>query len=184
MSTLPRGMLVRPSLFPKRKVFISYHHANEQAYCDWLRTNLSSELEIFTDRSLTEAIRSDDAEYVNRRIREDYILGSSVTIVLCGSETYKRKYVDWEIYSTLHHEHALLGLWLPTAARNTENKILVPNRLYENIESGYAIFEAWNPTIWAQNHAVFTIMLEQAILASQNKSRIRNNTGKMQRNAA
>lgn len=80
---------------PKRKVFVSYHHAEDQKYSDWLRDNLGEELELFTDRSLDGPIRSYEAEYVNRRIREDYILGSSITIVLCGPETYKRKYVDW-----------------------------------------------------------------------------------------
>lgn len=186
MGVLVQGMAYRTlmNLPPKRKVFISYHHKNDQTYCDWLRTGLSTYLEVFTDRSLDERIRSDDAEYVNRRIREDYIVGSSVTIVLCGSESHKRKYVDWEIYSTLHHEHALIGLALPTAIRTPESKTIVPDRLHHNVQSGYAVFEQWNADVWAQNPAVFSALLERAIQASQNKGLIRNQDEKMSRNAA
>jgi len=43
--------------------------------------------EVFQDQSLDDEVESDDLEYVNRVIREDYIKGSSITIVLCGSET-------------------------------------------------------------------------------------------------
>jgi hypothetical protein len=50
---------------------------------------------------------------MSRVIREDYIKGSSITIALCGAQTWKRRFIDWEIASTLHHEHALLGILIP-----------------------------------------------------------------------
>lgn len=168
---------------PKRKVFISYHHAGEQPYCDWFQTNLGEQLNMFTDRSLDAPVRSDDAEYVNRRIREDYILGSSVTIVLCGAETYKRKYVDWEIYSTLHHEHALLGVTLPSAQRNAQGQILVPDRLYVNIQSGYAHWIEWNQN-WVLYPSSLKTAIEEALRKSANKQFIQNSQEKMARNAS
>jgi len=121
----------------KRKVFISYHHRRDQQWFNNFTRLFAESFEIFYDKSLDGRIRSDYPEYINRTIREDYIKGSSITIVLCGGETWKRKYVDWEIHSTLHHKHALLGIALPTAIKD-QGKIVVPARLHDNIESGYA----------------------------------------------
>jgi len=167
---------------PKRKVFVSYHHRADQGYCDWLTTHLGGTLEVFTDRALGDPIRSDDSEYVNRTIREDYISGSSVTVVLCGAETYKRKYVDWEICSTLHHEHALLGIALPTAMRGDQNGVIVPARLHANVQSGYAHWANWDHQAWSNAPAIFVALLEEAIRRSTNKQLIQNNMEKMARN--
>ncbi len=117
-------------------------------------------------------MRSDDPEYISRAIREEYIQGSSLTIVLCGAETYKRKYVDWEIYSTLHHQHALLGICLPTCARTPgllNVNAIIPNRLYENTNSGYAHWITWDQQ-WASNPVLFVGHIESAIQKSMNKT--------------
>ena len=162
----------------KRKVFISFHHKNDQEWFDYFTKKFSSNYEIFFDRSIGETkIRSDDPEYINRAIREDYIKGSSVTIVLCGPETWKRKYVDWEIYSTLHLEHALLGIALPSAQKSNDGKIIVPDRLYVNINSGYAYFINWtdDANILKQN-------IEVAITKSSGRQLISNDLEKMSRN--
>jgi hypothetical protein len=52
--------------------------------------------------------------------------------------------VDWEIKATLDKEHGLIGVHLPTAARDpSNNKILVPDRLFDNIQSGFALWLSW-----------------------------------------
>ncbi|MDX9704062.1 MAG: TIR domain-containing protein [Candidatus Auribacterota bacterium] len=172
--------LYRPS---KRKVFVSYHHKNDQAYADWLRRSLAAQLDVFVDRSLRVPIDSNDSEYINRVIREDQIVGSSITVVLCGPETFKRKYVDWEIRSTLHHEHALLGLVLPTASQNIYKQFIVPDRLHRNIQTGFAHWGHWNHVAWSQNPQLFINMIETAIAKSCNKILIDNSMEKMARNA-
>ena len=78
-----------------------------------------------------------------RRIREDYIKGSSITVVLCGKETWKRKFVDWEICATLNKEHGLLGIILPDNPLTSDGIHLVPDRLHDNIVSGYALYIQW-----------------------------------------
>ncbi len=162
----------------KRKVFISFHHKNDQLWFDYFIRKFSDQYEIFLDKSMGETkVRSDDPEYINRAIREDYIKGSSITIVLCGAETGKRKYVDWEIYSTLHYEHALLGIILSTAKKTSDGKTIVPDRLHANIQTGYAHFINWTeyaPELKQQ--------IEIAIKKSENKSLIDNSQEKMQRN--
>lgn len=185
MGSLTYSMLNPMRIQPtKRKVFVSYHHQQDQAYADWLRDGLSAQLDVFVDRSLREPVDSNDPEYINRVIRENQIVGSSVTVVLCGPETYKRKYVDWEIRSTLHHQHALLGVVLPTANKNIYGNFIVPDRLHHNVQTGYAHWDHWNHTAWAQNPQLFVSLIEAAITKSSNKNLINNGMEKMARNAA
>lgn len=164
---------------PKRRVFISFHHKGDQDWFDYFSSKFSDQYEIFLDKSIGETqVRSDDPEYINRAIREDYITGSSITIVLCGAETHKRKYVDWEIYSTLHLEHGLLGIALPTAQKTLEGKIIVPDRLHINIQRGYAHFVEWvDDAIMLKQH------IEATLSRSENKQLIDNTLEKMTRNS-
>ncbi len=161
----------------KRKVFISYHHERDQIWANTFKRLFSSYYKIFYDNSLDDEIESSDPEYVNRAIREDYIKGSSITIVLCGKETWKRRYVDWEIRSTLHYKHALLGIALPTARRTADNKVIVPTRLHLNVKSGYAHFINWTTNPKSVKNAI-----DIAILKSKNTHLIDNSLPKMIRN--
>lgn len=126
----------------KHKIFVSYHHKLDQKYYDAFSSKFHDTYESIHDASLDSEIDSDDVDYVLRRIREEYITGTSCTIILIGAETYQRKYIDWEIKATLDKEHALLGIYLPSAPRN-EKGITVPGRLYDNVQSGYAVFTSW-----------------------------------------
>jgi len=158
-------------------VFVSFHHGNDQYYFDLFIGTFGESYDVFYDQSLDGHIRSDDPEYVNRAIREDNIRGSSLTIVLCGRETGKRKYVDWEIYSTLHYEHALLGIILPTAQMTCDGKIIVPGRLHANLVSGYAHLMNWQT-----NAPNLKWNIEEAIRKGGKKSAIDNSLPRMQRN--
>ncbi len=162
----------------KRKVFVSYHHERDQFWFNHFTIQFSEGYEVFEDRSLDEEVNSDDLEYVNRLIREDYIRGSSVTIVLCGNETWKRRFVDWEIASTLHYEHALLGILIPGTTVGPERKYLIPDRLYDNVQSGYAFFTVQWPSGPDQLKAIIEAALREGVL----KSLIRNERVKMRRN--
>ena len=93
------GILPKPPV--KRKIFVSYHHDNDQAYYNEFSRFFSDQYDAIQDSSLDRLIDSDDTEYVMRRIRENYITGTSCTVVLCGPQTRWRKYVDWEIKATL-----------------------------------------------------------------------------------
>lgn len=127
----------------KHKVFISHYHADATAVNEFVK-KFANEEDIFIPKIVGDdydtTINSDDAEYIMRRIREDYLTDSTVTIVLIGNETYKRKYVDWEIASTLRNDpnnkrSGLIGIFLPN--KNSKNTS-VPERLQDNIDSGYA----------------------------------------------
>ena len=40
---------------------------------------------------------------IRQIIRDDYLRKSTVTVVLVGKHTWQRKFVDWEIGSSLRH---------------------------------------------------------------------------------
>lgn len=73
----------------------------------------------------------------------------SVTVVLVGSRTGHRKWIDWEIWASLRgythpydplksfKPNGLLAIYLPTDSHS------VPDRLADNIKSGYAVSMKW-----------------------------------------
>jgi len=131
------------SMGGKRKVFISYHHGGDRAYYDAFINAFSSTYDVIHDNSVDRAVDSSNTDYVIRRIRENYITGSSCTIVLCGEQAPYRKFVDWEIKATLDRRHGLIGVNLPSNPMTINSKLVVPDRLHDNIESGYAIWTNW-----------------------------------------
>lgn len=87
----------------KHKVFISYHHDNDQ----WAKEKLlelNSKYDIFIDRSVDTGDISDDLsdEKIRKKIRDEYLRDTTVTILLVGTETKNRKHIDWELYSSMY----------------------------------------------------------------------------------
>ena len=81
--------------------------------------------QIFVDRSVPTGDISDDFsdEYIRELIRDEYLQDSTVTIVLVGTETARRKHVDWEIYSSMHdgrvnQKSGILAIELPSTNGN------------------------------------------------------------------
>jgi hypothetical protein len=128
---------------PKRKIFVSYHHGNDRASYDEFSRFFSTTYDVIQDNSVDRDIDSTNPDYVIRNIRENYITGTSCTIVLCGAQTPWRKYVDWEIKATLDKNHSLIGINLPSNPIQ-QGKYTVPDRLHDNIVSGYALWIQWN----------------------------------------
>jgi len=167
------GSLLYPTQI-KRKVFVSYHHGNDQWFYNEFSRVFNDTYDIISDNSLERAIDSDDPDYVMRRIREKYITGSSCTIVLCGAETPNRKYVDWEIKATLDKEHGLIGVNLPTSITSQYGGVIVSDRLHDNVQSGYAVWINWE--------ALTVEYLKQCIeLANSKPTGLINNSRPMMR---
>ena len=85
------------------KVFISYHHSNDQLYKEAL-VNFGKKHSIFVDRSVDMDDISDEwtDQQIRREIRDKYLRDSTVTVVLVGTETRYRKHVDWEIHLSMY----------------------------------------------------------------------------------
>ena len=107
------------------KVFISYHHENDQPYKEYL-VDVGNRYGLFVDRSVNTGDIPDDWETqtIRREIRDKYLRDSTVTILLCGEETRHRKHIDWELKSSMidgevNRKSGILVIALPSiSSRN------------------------------------------------------------------
>ncbi len=120
------------------KVFISHHHRNDQWYKESL-SRLGVENRIFIDRSVDTGDIPDKLsdERIREKIRDEYLRDSTVTILLVGTDTWRRKHIDWEIYSSMfdgpiNKKSGVLVINLPTinnayawAAHGSDEKAIV-----------------------------------------------------------
>lgn len=156
-------------------VFVSYHHANDQSRADHLRKTYGSDNTLI-DRSLKDEYDSSSDDEILALIRTNHLKNSTVTIVLIGSETANRKWVDWEIYSSLRpygdrSRNGLLGIYLPTAGAT-------PARLQDNIDSGYAVTMKWENISWQ-----LTSKIDEAFNNRTKVELVRNSRARRQRNS-
>lgn len=141
---------------PKYKVFVSYHHSREdQEYRDHLEETLMANQDVVLMKPvpISSIDHNLDPESIQKKIREEYLKDSTVTIVLIGAETWQQKNVDWEINASLrelpqHSKSGLLGIILPTyhSKDRTQqyNPYTIPPRLYDNVKCGFASIHNWD----------------------------------------
>lgn len=137
----------------RHKVFISYHHANDEAYKLKFEELFHGYFDIVVSRSVQmgDIDPNLNTETIRRKIRDEYLRDSTVTVVLVGAETWKRKHVDWEISSSLRNtdynpRSGLVGILLPTYPLYRQNKYdphTIPPRLYDNLQCGFAEIYNW-----------------------------------------
>ena len=89
----------------KRRVFIS-HYRGDKNEVDAFIDYFANQQKVFTPYVLgandnDDFIDSGNPEYVMTQVRKKYLQDTTVTIVLVGSCTHSRRYVDWEIKSSL-----------------------------------------------------------------------------------
>lgn len=103
------------------KVFVSYHHANDQFYRDQFENLFSTYFGVFISKSVQIGEISPylNTDTIRSKIRDEYLRDSTVTVVLVGRNTWQRKHVDWEIASSIRRtkystRSGLLGILLPT----------------------------------------------------------------------
>ncbi len=146
----------------RHNVFVSYHHANDQYYRNQFENLFSNTYDIMVSKSVQIGDINENLppETIRQKIRDEYLRDSTVTVVLIGSETWKRKHVDWEIGSSIRQTQynsrsGLIGILLPSYPRNDitkYNQNTIPPRLYDNIQCGFAKIYNWetNPYIVQQ----------------------------------
>lgn len=160
------GLLSGLRIPTKHKVFISYHHANDQWDRDRFEKLFSSYYNVFISKSvqigeISPFLKTDT---IRQKIRDEYLRDSTVTVVLIGKETWKRKHVDWEIGASLRHtslnsRSGLLGIFLPDHpdfGRDKYKPYIIPPRLHYSAKCGYAALHDWSddPSIvadWIEN---------------------------------
>lgn len=123
------------------ELYVSYHHAADRAYFDQLVERMSPAYGLCHGDYPGRAEGQVEPRGFVKRLRRD--LGSCrCTLVLCGRETHLRRCVDWEIKAALDREQALLGVILPSALIE-QGRPIVPARLVDNEENGYAVIVDW-----------------------------------------
>lgn len=164
-----------------RNCFVSYHHDYDQEYLAKLR-KIIKKMKV-SDFSLKDDIGHYTDETIYKKIRRK-MYNCSVTVILVGEKTGHRKWIDWEIWASLRsYKHpydpqksfrpnGLLAVFLPS------NSYSIPDRLQDNIDSGYVVCMDWED--------LETEFQEKVELAYKNrnsaKSRIRNKREKIDRN--
>ncbi len=123
------------------KCFVSYHVDDKSAVEDFCLKFSGT----FIHRGVqmeSDIIDSDNTEYVMKRIRELYLVDSTVTLVLIGKCTWARRYVDWEVQASLRNPAdgnpngvVAIQLW--------DSYKTLPNRVLLNVNSGYSKFYAY-----------------------------------------
>lgn len=146
---------------PKHRVFISFHHVDD-LYRQQFEKDFSGQVDGFICRSVQDGDINprNKAETIRKRIRDQFISDSTVTVELIGAETWRRKHIDWEIgYSltqtTRNYHSGLIGILLPSYTPDScceeflsEDEAVytpcnIPPRLYDNVLSGYAKIYAY-----------------------------------------
>jgi len=136
------------------RVFVSHHHENDQ----WDRERFESLFANHYNIIIARSVQIGDidpnlaTDTIRQKIRDEYLRDSTVTVVLIGKETWKRKHVDWEIGSSirqtrLNPRSGLLGIILPdhpAFGRDVYNPYIVPPRLHFNVKCGYAKIYDWS----------------------------------------
>lgn len=91
-------------------------------------------------------------ETIRQKIRNKYLADATVTVVLIGSETQKRKHVNWDISSSIRKTEnssrsGLIGIVLPSYPRKDKteyNPKTIPPRLHDNIERKFTSIHNWS----------------------------------------
>lgn len=103
-----------------RKCFISFK-TKDIEFKKYIQNNLDIDM---IDKSLNEAINSINEDYIMRKIREDYLSDSTVTIHLIGTKSAEnlgyeeQKYIKRELQASLYNgkgnsRSGILGVVLP-----------------------------------------------------------------------
>jgi len=136
---------------PRHRVFVSFHHEDQSYKDEFVR--------MMGDKMIDESVEIGDipqniaVDTIRRDVRDKFIRGATVTVVLIGSCTWQRKHVDWEIGSSLRATKlnprcGLLGIMLPNHPNfgdETYNPRLIPPRLADNCDGNdpYAWIYDW-----------------------------------------
>ncbi|WP_394870645.1 TIR domain-containing protein [Clostridium butyricum] len=109
----------------RHKCFISFK-TEDESYKKEIQDDLDIDM---IDKSLNEAINSDDEDYIMRKIREDYLSDSTVTIFLIGNKSAEntfwedQTYIKRELQASLYNgedntRNGILGVVLPEMTDN------------------------------------------------------------------
>jgi hypothetical protein len=120
----------------RHKCFISYHGADIDAVTDFVEdfndVFIPRVVGVSDSDHFKDPVNSEDEEYIKAQIGAKYLSDSTVTILYVGQCAWARKYVDWELSSSLRNDpvNKRNGLMAITPADRSTNKL--PARFADN----------------------------------------------------
>jgi len=159
------------------KCFISHHQEDLEQVNDFI-ARFDDRQGRLIKRGILEGedlINSTDTDYVMAEIRRRYLRDSTVTIVMLGRCTWSRRFVDWELQSSLRQPANGLPNGLISVRLNSNGYL--PDRFAENYP-GYAKAHSY-PSSGAELSRwideAFDARTTQAHLISNPRERFKNN---------
>jgi hypothetical protein len=128
-----------------RKVFFSFHYQK-----DVWRTNVVRNSNVvegvaaagFQDASLWEEAKKKGDAAIKKMI-ENALVGTTVTVVLIGAETAQRKYVTYEIEQSIARGNGLLGIYIDQI-QDQNGRTTVRGAVPEALRKAGAPVYAWD----------------------------------------
>ncbi len=166
----------------RRKVFIS-HYKGDRNEVDLFIDEFANRQNVFIPYVLgandnDQFINSNNPSYVMSQIRSKYLQDTTVTIVLVGSCTHSRRYVDWEIKSSLQQgetrPNGLVGIIL----RSQGDTAFMPPRLMQNwnVNNQNCYARYW---VYPSTALQLSNMIEQAHYSRETSRHLINNSQQM-----
>ena len=171
----------------RRKCFVAYHAADSAGVAEFVdKFGAVFIPKVIGVSDSDPFVESEDTDYIMDKIREKYLTDSTVTLVMVGKCTWSRRFVDWEVYSSLRNDrnnrrNGLLAIELPSRGEGA-----LPARVADNVtrdasnnDTGYARFNVYPATssslrAWIED--AFTARTSRANLIDNRRSRRRNNS--------
>ena len=162
----------------RHKCFISYHGVDIGGV-----TNLVEAFnDVFIPRVLgvsdsdqfKDPVNSQDEEYIKSQIGAKYLSDSTVTILYVGQCTWARKYVDWELSSSLRGDpvNRRNGLMAITPADQSTNRL--PTRFADNWATDDSKYGRYY--YYPRSEASLRACIEDAFQARESRAKLIDNT--------
>ena len=134
----------------RHKVFVSFHHRDQKYKESFVSLMKGYMVDMSVDTG--DINPNNKVDTIRSTVRDKFLRDTSVTVVLIGKDTWRRKHVDWEIAGSIRQTQynsrtGLLGILLPTypVPKNEKyNKCTIPPRLYDNVKCGFATIHSWS----------------------------------------
>jgi hypothetical protein len=132
----------------RRKCFISYYSGDKAAVDKFI----SEFSDVFIPKAIgvsdgDDFINSNDPDYVMSKIRQKYLGDSTVTLCLIGNCTHSRRYIDWELKTTLRRgsytPNGLVGILLPAMGNSGNLSSRFKDNWSKDESKGFAIYRSY-----------------------------------------
>lgn len=101
-----------------KNIFIS-HYGGDEKYVEQFKNKIGNNVKV-RDGSIveTEPNNATNEQYIKYKILAPQIDWAGTVIVLIGSQTKYRDYVNWEIEWAIKHDKRIVGVYLPGSKEN------------------------------------------------------------------